>query len=127
MSKELVLVTGGSGFVGSYVIVQLLNEGYNVRTTVRNVNKKDHLISMLKKAGATNTDQLSFVEADLTKDDGWTDATKDCQYVMHVASPMPSQHDAGDGDAIIRPAVDGTLRVLKAAKVCVRVLITSHY
>lgn len=86
-SDELVLVTGGSGFVGGHCIAQLLQKGYRVRTTIRTLNKKDTVIEMLKNAGITSFEKLSFVAADLSDDKNWDEAVKGCDYVLHIASP----------------------------------------
>lgn len=111
--NSLVLVTGGSGFVGAHVILQLLEAGYTVRTTVRSLDKERAVRSMIESAGASATDRLSFVEADLLSDAGWSDACSGCAYVMHVASPLIATKNE---DEVIRPAVDGVLRVLRAAR-----------
>ncbi|MGN6820511.1 MAG: SDR family oxidoreductase [Sphingomonas sp.] len=113
MSK--VLVTGGSGFVGGHVILQLLDAGHEVRTTVRSLAKEQAVRDTLAHAGATGLDRLSFVAADLEKDDGWAEAVAECDYVQHVASPFPIEQPK-DENELIRPAVDGTLRVLRAAR-----------
>lgn len=110
-----VLVTGGTGFVGAHAILQLLQKGYRVKTTLRSLKRKDEIIGMLQNGGQTNFEDLKFIEADLTKDDHWDEAVKDCTYVLHIASPiflaLPK-----DENEMIRPAVDGTLRVLRAAR-----------
>lgn len=126
--NKKVLVTGGSGFVGAYCILALLNEGYTVKTTVRTLNRKETVIEMLQNGGITNFDALSFVEADLTKDANWDEAANGCEYILHVASPFPSAKPK-DEDEVIKPAVDGTLRVLKAAKNTgvKRVVLTSSF
>ena len=69
---------------------------------------------------------LEIVEADLLSDAGWPEAMRDCRYVLHVASPFPLRPPK-DFDALIRPARDGTLRVLKAAEAAgvERVVMTS--
>ena len=128
MQKNLVLVTGGSGFVGSHCIVQLLKAGFQVRTTVRSLSKKDQVIAMIKKGGFEASDSLSFFEADLEFDKGWDDALKDCEYVLHVATPISVEIPKND-DEVIRPAVEGTLRVLKAAKKAgiKRIVLTSSF
>ena len=126
MSK--VLVTGGSGFVGGHVILQLLDAGHDVRTTVRSLAKEPKVRDTLAHAGAKNLDRLSFVAADLNQDAGWADAVAGCDYVQHVASPFPLQQPR-DENELIRPAVDGTLRVLRAARDAgvKRVVLTSSY
>ena len=76
MSNDLVLVTGGSGFVGIHCIAQLLRAGYRVRTTVRSLTREAEIRAMLKRAGlAPETDLLTLVTADLTADKGWAAAT----------------------------------------------------
>lgn len=110
-----VLVTGGSGFVGSHVIVQLLNAGHQVRTTVRSLTRADTVRAMVKAAGTDPNERLSFFAADLEQDDGWPDAVEGCDYVIHVASHMPAAAPRTE-EALIRPARDGVLRVLMAAR-----------
>src|SRR5262249_25863877 len=113
MLNTTVLVTGGSGFVGSHVALQLLNAGYMVRTTVRSLDKEQGVRSMLENAGAKTEDRLSFFVADLLRDEGWLEACTGCDYVMHVASPLIATRNE---EEVIRPAVDGVLRVLRAAR-----------
>jgi len=110
-----VLVTGGSGFVGSHVILQLLSAGHVVQTTVRSLKREESVRSMLRDAGADPGERLSFFAADLERDDGWAEAVAGCDYVMHVASPMPLA-DPKTEDEVIVPARDGVLRVLRAAR-----------
>jgi nucleoside-diphosphate-sugar epimerase len=126
-STELVLVTGGTGSVGANCILQLLQRGYAVRTTLRDVRKKNEIVKMLRNGGVTVTDQLSFVEADITKDGNWDKALKGCRYVLHVASPTHIEN--ANEDEVVRPAVEGTLRVLKAARDAgvKRVVLTSSF
>jgi len=123
-----VLVTGGSGFVASYCILQLLAEGHTVRTTVRNLQRENHVRSMLKTGGADARDRLSFFAADLENDAGWSEAAAGCEYVLHVASPIPvavPKHE----DELIVPAREGALRVLRAARNSgvKRVVLTSSF
>ncbi|MCV9926558.1 aldehyde reductase [Flavobacterium sp. LS1R49] len=127
-SNKIVLVTGGSGFVGIHCVLQLLQKGYSVRTTIPSVVRKDQVIAMLKKGGITNFDNLSFIVTDLTSDQNWDEAVKDCYYILHVVSPIflrVPKHE----DGIIKPAVEGTLRVLKAARNAgvKRVVMTSNF
>ncbi len=128
MSDELVLVTGGSGFIGSHCILQLLAAGYQVRTTVRSLKREGDVRAMLKQGGAEPGDRLSFAAADLEQDAGWAEAVAGCTYVLHVASPLPPklpQHE----DELIVPAREGTLRVLRAARDAgvKRVVLTSSF
>ena len=115
MSEELVLVTGGSGFVGAHCIDQLLRAGYRVRTTVRSLKREADVRAMLRVAGAEPGDRLSFVAADLGQDAGWTDAVAGCKYVLHVASPFPPRQPK-NADELIIPAREGALRILRAAR-----------
>ena len=110
-----VLVTGGSGFVGSHVILQLLAAGHEVRTTVRSLSREARVRAMLRDAGADADRRLSFFAADLLSDDGWPTAVAGCDYVIHVASPMPAAAPTSE-DELIVPARDGVLRVLAAAR-----------
>jgi len=88
--NSTVLVTGGSGFIGSHCIVQLLTAGHQVRTTVRSPKREGDVRAMLKEGGAEPGDRLSFIAADLENDAGWPEAVAGCDYVLHVASPFPS-------------------------------------
>jgi len=126
MSK--VLVTGGSGFIGSHCILQLLGAGHEVRTTIRNLNREAQVRAMLKQGGAEPGDRLSFFAADLEKDGGWAKAVSGCEYVLHVASPFP-QNVPKDENELIVPAREGALRVLRAARDggVKRVVLTSSF
>lgn len=124
-----VLVTGGSGFVAAHLLLQLLTAGQTVRTTLRSADKAEAVRKTLQAADASvPLDKLTFVTADLTKDDGWNEAVSGCEYVYHLASPFPPEDSTSDDDVII-PARDGTLRVLKAAKAAgvKRVVMTSSF
>jgi len=113
-SSGLVLVTGGSGFIAGYCIAELLNEGWDVRTTLRNSAKTDEVRRRISKI-AQRAPTIEVAEADLNADTGWKQAVSGAQYVLHVASPVPSIDPKND-DVLVRPARDGTLRVLKAAR-----------
>ncbi|WP_316804331.1 aldehyde reductase [Pedobacter nototheniae] len=127
-SDKLVLVTGGSGFVGGHCILQLLEKGYQVRATIRSIHKKDAVIEMLKNEGINSFERLSFVETDLSDDKNWDEATKGCDYVLHIASPIHLEI-LKDENEMIQPAVEGTLRVLQASKNAgvKRVVMTSNF
>ncbi|KAL7805223.1 hypothetical protein V8C44DRAFT_341200 [Trichoderma aethiopicum] len=123
-----ILVTGGSGFVASHLILKLLQDGHTVRATLRSLSKEQHVRSALQKAGAANLDRLSFHVADLTEDKGWAEAIEGCSFVHHVASPFPG-HAVTDENELIGPAREGTLRVLRAARDAhvKRVIFTSSF
>ncbi|QPF82837.1 aldehyde reductase [Bradyrhizobium genosp. L] len=123
-----VLVTGGSGFIGAHVILQLLAAGHEVRTTVRNPDRAKDVIAMLREGGAATPDRIGFITADLLRDDGWREAAAGCDYVMHVASPLINNVPEDD-NALIIPAREGTLRVLRAARDAGarRVVVTSSF
>jgi nucleoside-diphosphate-sugar epimerase len=112
---SVVLVTGGSGFVGSHVLVQLLNSGHQLRTTVRSLTREPDVRAMLTNGGADAGARLTFFAADLEKDEGWAQAVAGCDYVIHVASPLPIESPKHEDELII-PARDGVLRVLRAAR-----------
>ena len=114
MTDELVLVTGGSGFVGSHCIVALLDAGYVVRTTVRSLAREQEVRDMVAAGGAGAGNRLQFVAADLTADAGWAEAVAGCTYVLHVASPFPLGVPQDENELIV-PAREGALRVLRAA------------
>jgi nucleoside-diphosphate-sugar epimerase len=123
-----VLVTGGSGFIGSYVILQLLASGHTVRTTIRNLKRESEVRATLQHGGAHPGADLTFFAADLTSDAGWREAVVGCDYVLHVASPLPANPPKHE-DELIVPAREGTLCVLRAARDAgvKRVVLTSSF
>lgn len=128
-TKTLNLITGGSGFVASRCILDGLQRGYAVRTTVRSMKRAEGVKKMLLHGGTTQSqvESVEFSTTDLVKDEGWLDACKGCTYILHVASPFPPGKPKHE-DNLIVPARDGTLRVLKAAKASgtvKRVVLTS--
>lgn len=124
--KEMVLVTGGSGFIAVHIILKLLKQGYCVRTTLRSLSRQDEVKSMLSQGGVTDFANLEFIQADLTSDKNWREAAIGAAYVIHVASPTPATRP-DDGNEMIKMAVDGVSRVMKAAKEAgvKRVVLTS--
>ena len=106
-----VLLTGVSGWIAKHTAIELLNSDYEVLGTVRN----DSLIEQTKETINKHApiDNLSFVELDLLKDDGWNEAAQGCKYIMHLASPFPFKV-SNNRNSLLAPAVDGTLRVLNA-------------
>lgn len=120
---QRILVTGVSGFIAKHVALLLLQNGYEVCGTVRTLSKSDQILRSLRDAGA-DVSALTFVEADLTRDDGWDKAAEGCQGVMHIASPFPVAQPR-DRNALTPAARDGALRVIKAARNADRIVMTS--
>ena len=86
-SQHLVLITGGSGFIGAYCIIAALRDGYRVRTTVRSLDRADIVREMLRHGGVEKEalETVEFVAADLKTDTNWAEACAGCTYVLHVA------------------------------------------
>jgi dihydroflavonol-4-reductase len=118
-------LTGISGYIGNHCAVELLKNGYSVRGSVRSLSKSKQVTDAIKKE-VDPRDNLEFCELDLLSDDGWDDAIKGCEFLMHVASPFINI-EPKDENEYIRPAVDGTIRALNAAKSAgiKRVVLTS--
>jgi len=112
MAEKTILVTGISGFIAKHCAVDLLRHGYRVRGTVRNQKKAEEVKATLGQH--CDISQLEFVQADLLSDAGWEAAMQGVYGVLHLASPF-ILNEPKDPDELIRPAVEGTLRVLKAA------------
>ena len=125
MSK--VLVTGGSGFIAAHCIARLLAAGHDVRGTLRSPEREAAVRSMLRQSG-TSDDRLCFAITDLEDDAGWPAAADGCEYVLHVASPFPLGAPKHENE-LIRPAREGALRVLRAARDAGvrRVVLTSSF
>lgn len=124
-NHKSVLLTGVTGFLGSHTTIQLLEKGYNVRGTLRDMNRVGEITRVIGEHTA-NTDKLSFAEADLTDAGVWDNLTKEMDYVLHIASPFPRELPDHEDDLIV-PAQKGTLNLLKAAATnfVKRVVLTS--
>ncbi|MBQ75753.1 MAG: hypothetical protein CMQ20_12135 [Gammaproteobacteria bacterium] len=111
---EKILVTGASGFIASHCILDLLQHGYAVRGTLRNLDRSEKLRDIIAKhhSGAS---EIEFAEANLTSADGWAEAIDGCDGVFHVASPVSAVLPK-DSNELIEPARQGTVNVLTAAK-----------
>jgi nucleoside-diphosphate-sugar epimerase len=106
-------VTGGSGFIGSWCVIGLLQQGYTVRTTVRHLGRESAVRAAIGKV-VDPQNRLSFHAAELTSDAGWDAAASGCDYVLHVASPVAVSEPKNANELIV-PARDGTRRVVGAA------------
>lgn len=114
LAPTTVCVTGGSGYIGSYCIAALLEQGHTVRTTIRNLAREAEVRETLSKV-SRHLDRLEFFAADLMSDAGWADAFEGCSHVLHVASPIPAKAPKHE-DELVVPAREGTLRALRFAR-----------
>jgi nucleoside-diphosphate-sugar epimerase len=112
VAETKVLVTGATGFIAGHCIEELLRHGYAVRATVRDAATASvgHLHAIARRTGGS----LEFAEASLDGDAGWAAAVDGCACVWHLASPVPAKLPRNEAE-LTGPAVDGTLRVLRAA------------
>lgn len=113
-----VLVTGGTGFVGMRIISRLLEQGYEVQTTIRDLSKADKVIKTMQDNGIS-TERLMFVEADLSQDEHWDEAMKDCKYVLSVASPV-FFGKTDDAEVMAKPAIERHTTYFKSCRTCWR-------
>lgn len=123
--QQTVLVTGGSGFLGGWCLVELLQRGYRARSTVRDLAREGEVRANVGSQVQVG-DRLTVLAADLNSDEGWSEAVAGCDYVLHVASPFPPKQPK-DPDELIVPAREGTLRVLEASLAAgvKRIVVTS--
>jgi len=126
---QTVLLTGASGYIAKHIALQLLEAGYNVRGTVRDLSRGAEVTDAIRphlKDDSNLETRLAFVALDLTADTGWTEAMDGVDVLMHTASPFPLDQPKNEDD-LIRPAVDGAMRALRAAHAAgvKRVILTS--
>lgn len=115
--SETVLVTGATGYIAKHIVAGLLNRGYNVVGSARSIASHDQIKSAVAPMLEDPTDldnRLRTVALDLNSDAGWTEAMQNADALMHTASPFPLEQPK-DAQEVIRPAVDGAVRALKAA------------
>jgi dihydroflavonol-4-reductase len=125
--KGLIVVTGATGFVGKWVVIQLLQAGYRVRGTIRSLGRAAEVeAGVATQTGEAALSRLELVEADLLDDRGWAEAMRGATAVMHVAAAIRAD-EPKDQSLVIRPAVEGTARVLRFANQAgvKRVIMTS--
>jgi dihydroflavonol-4-reductase len=126
--SRLVVLTGVTGFIAKRIAFDLLEAGYSVRGSMRSMARADEVRDALRPrlSDPSALDRLSFVELDLGRDAGWTEAMDGADALFHTASPFPMAQPRDEND-IIKPAVDGTLRALRAAQAAgvTRVVLTS--
>ena len=125
--KGPVLVSGGSGYLASHIIKQLLSDGYTVHTTVRDKQKEDkykHLIDIAENSPG----EIKIFEADLLKAGSFAEAMQHCSHVFHTASPFVIGKVRDPQKTLIDPALNGTKNILETANktdTVERVILTS--
>lgn len=127
MRSGLVLVTGASGFVGKWMVIELLRAGFSVRGTVRTDHKAEAVRQAVKaELGEGALYKLTFVKVDLMRDHGWMQAMLRVDAICHVAAQILAE-EPKDPQRVIGPAVEGTERVLRYATLAgvKRIVLTS--
>jgi len=112
-SSTRILITGANGFIGLHTVLHFLQLGYKVSATVRTEEHEKKVRETLSKH--VDTHKLEFFQADLLNDKGWDQAVNGCDFVLHLASPFPSEAPKDENELIL-PARAGTLRVLHAVQ-----------
>ena len=117
MQTKTVLVTGATGYIAKHIVLQLLDAGYAVVASTRKLDREAELRAALEAhlSDASALERLRVVELDLLQDAGWDAAMAGVDVLMHTASPFPIQQTENE-DTVIRTAVDGSLRAVKAAQ-----------
>lgn len=124
---ETILLTGVSGFIAKHIALRLLGAGYTLRGSLRDMARAGEVRAALAPhLSAQMLEKLHFVQLDLNQDDGWLEAVEGVAAIIHTASPVPISAPKNDAD-LVRPAVDGTMRAMAAAKAAgvERVILTS--
>ncbi len=123
--KTKVLVTGGAGYLGSYIVKELLERGLSVKVSVQDLADEKRYTHLKHFEGQ---ERLEIVEGKLTNRECWKDILDGCQAVIHTASPNPFKAPKQELE-VIYPAVEGTLNILMAAAALGirRVIMTSCY
>ncbi|MBN8193990.1 aldehyde reductase [Bacillus sp. NTK074B] len=127
MNQTTVLVTGGTGFVASWLVKELLEQGHDVRTTVRSLQKKEKY-QHLKDIESSTPGTLTLFEADLLKEGSFDKAADGAEYVFHTASPFLINGIKDPVKELVEPAKKGTQNVLSSvnkAESVKRVVLTS--
>lgn len=122
-----VLVTGGSGYIASWIVRYLLEDGYTVRATVRDPQKPKGLEHLHALAEA-HPGKLELYAADLLDEGSYTEAMTGCELVMHTASPFLLGKLRDPQEQLVRPALEGTRNVLRSVEATPsvkRVVLTS--
>jgi len=111
-NEKIIMVTGGTGYIASWIIKLLLQRGFTVRTTVRaksDSSKNEYLFSLLKKYPK----KFSIFNADLLQENSFKEAMDGCDTVIHTASPFMINKISDPEKQLINPALAGTRNVLK--------------
>ncbi|KAK2643897.1 hypothetical protein Ddye_019092 [Dipteronia dyeriana] len=109
--RKVVCVTGASGYIASWLVKLLLEDGYTVRATVRDPNDPKKTQHLLALDGAE--ERLHIFKASLSEEGSFDSAIDGCEGVFHTASPVVLSTNDPEGD-IVDAAVNGTLNVLKS-------------
>ncbi|PTN10243.1 hypothetical protein C8N47_102228 [Mangrovibacterium marinum] len=112
--QKPVLVTGGSGYMASWIIKYLLDQGFTVHATVRSIHNRakiQHLLDMEHRSAGT----LKLFEADLLRENAFDKAMRGCELVIHTASPFRLTGVKDADEELIRPALQGVQNVFSSA------------